>query len=176
MEEFLKSVERRAFRMAEMATGSVEDALDLVQDAMLRMVEKYATKPPEQWKPLFYRIVQNRIRDWYRRNTVRSRWRVRPTGRRGSDPENQEDPMALIADPIETSPARRTLLGEARRALDLALKKLPHRQQQAFLMRAWEGLSVAETAMVMKCTQGSVKTHYSRAVHTLRKQLEGHWP
>ncbi len=176
MEEFLKSVERRAFRMAEIATGRTDDALDLVQDAMLRMVQKYAAKPPDQWKPLFYRILQNRIRDWYRRSTVRSRWRVRLTGRRDPGLENQEDPLALIPDPDEKNPARQALMGEARRALELALQGLPHRQQQAFLMRAWEGLSVAETAMAMKCSQGSVKTHYSRAVHTLRKQLEGHWP
>ena len=95
LERFLASVERQAFRMAQIATGSTEDALDIVQDAMFGLVKRYAVKPQEQWQPLFFRILQSRIRDWYRRNSVRSRWRVWLTGVRGSDDAQQEDPMAL---------------------------------------------------------------------------------
>jgi RNA polymerase sigma-70 factor (ECF subfamily) len=170
MDEFLKSVERRAFRMAQIATGSREEALDIVQDAMLRMVSRYGKRPAEEWKPLFYRILHNRIRDWHRRNRVRTRWRVW-LGRR-HDETVAGDPLANIADEKAGTPADHLLGGETRRALDKAIGALPLRQQQAFLLRAWEGLSVAETARAMGCSQGSVKSHYSRSITNLRRVLE----
>jgi RNA polymerase sigma-70 factor (ECF subfamily) len=176
MDAFLASVERRAFRMARTATGSTDEALDIVQDAMVAMVEKYWKKPEEQWKPLFYRIVQNGIRQWFRRAGIRNRWRVWLTGK-GRDYENNDnEPMANLVDGDAKSPADLISMGDASRALEVALQKLPARQQQAFLLRESEGLSVAETAIAMKCSNGSVKTHYSRAVRNLRSQLEDHWP
>jgi len=176
MEHFLKSVERRAFRIAEIATGNTEEALDIVQDAMLSMVKRYSRKPKEEWKPLFYRILQNRIRDGYRRNAVRKRVMFVMTGRKDRDDDREEDSISSFADKAQKSPAEWAMIGDAQRALDEALKRLPIRQQQAFLLRAWEELSVAETARAMGCSQGSVKTHYSRAIHALRNMLGDYWP
>ena len=173
MDRFLASVERRAFRMAQIASGNKEDALDIVQDAMLALVQRYGRRPQEEWKSLFFRILQNRIRDWYRRNKVRSRWRVWLG--RGRQEEEPEDPLAALADPEARNPSQQAIASDAVAAIDVALRTLPVRQQQAFLLRAWEGMSVGETAAVMRCSEGSVKTHYSRAVHRLRDMLEEYW-
>ena len=162
--------------MAQIATGSTEEALDIVQDAMLAMVDKYWKKSEKQWKPLFYKIVQNGIRQWYRRTSVRNRWRVWLAGKSRNDEGNDNDPLENLGDPDGKDPADLTFMGDASRALEAALKKLSLRQQQAFLLRESEGLSVAEAATAMKCSEGSVKTHYSRAVKSLRLQLEDHWP
>lgn len=162
--------------MAQIATGSTDEALDIVQDAMFAMAEKYWKKPEEQWKPLFYKIVQNRIRQWHRRARVRNRWRVWLAGRNQDDEDTNTDPLENLGHPAGKSPADLASLGDALRALKSALKKLPLRQQQAFLLRESEGLSVAETAVAMKCSEGSIKTHYARAVKALRNQLEDHWP
>lgn len=160
--------------MAQFAVKDVDEALDIVQDAMFTLVRKYAHKPSDQWRPLFYRIVQNRITDFHRRNTVKRR--IFFTSWISVDDEDG------IQDPIEAAPAaqsanpdRRMQLDGATDELQAAVGRLPARQQQAFLLRALEGLNVAETATAMKCSQGSVKTHYSRAVHSLRSALEGHW-
>ena len=179
MEKFLASVEHHAFRMAHLATGSPEEALDIVQDAMFRLVRRYAEKPEDKWKPLFFRILQNRIRDWYRRRAVRNRWQAwfPPRGaQRDGEEGAPADPIALVEDRWASSPYDQVLMGDTVEALDAALGSLPLRQQQAFLLRAWEGLSVRETAFVMHCSEGTVKAHYSRAVHTLRRLLEDHWP
>lgn len=157
--------------MARIATGNEDDALEIVQDAMLKLAQRYAARDEQEWGPLFHRILQSRIRDWYRRSRVRNQLRVWFGG--GDD----ED------DPLENQPGRVTdgplpQLESERFSDDLerALTALPNRQQQAFLLRVWEGMSVEETAAAMGCSAGSVKTHYSRAVHTLRKQLEDFWP
>lgn len=172
MEQFLASVEQRAFRMAQIATGNTEDALDIVQDAMLSLVRRYGKKPEAEWKPLFFRILQNRIRDWYRRNAIRN-WRHQWLRRRGkSDEEDADDQMTTLADPASRSPADQLIVKDSVAALELALHKLPRRQQQTFLLRAWEGMSVKETAGAMGCSEGTVKTQYSRAIHTLRGMLE----
>lgn len=176
LERFLASVERQAFRMAQIATGSTEDALDIVQDAMFGLVKGYAAKPQEQWRPLFFRILQSRIRDWYRRNSVRNRWRVWLAGVRDGNDRQQEDPMAAFPDPAGGDPAEQAGDRASMAALEAALRSLPLRQQQTFLLRAWQGMNVAETASAMKCSEGSVKTHYARAIKNLRKKLEGHWP
>ena len=175
IEEFLAAIERRALRMAELATGNREDALDLVQDAMLGLVSSYGNRACADWPPLFYRILQSRIRDWYRRNRVRNRFRVWLGGLRGHDDDTQGDAIQNLPD---TQPGiERKLMGQdAMSELQEALQALPLRQQQAFLLRAWEGLDVSATAYAMGCSDGSVKTHYSRAVHRLREQLEDHWP
>lgn len=176
MERFLASVERRAFRMAQIATNSTDDALDIVQEAMLSLVKRYEAKPEEEWKPLFYRILVNSIRDWYRRTKMRNRWRswMQTTGK-ANDAEAL-DSIESLPDPAGHNPEDQVIIGDSVAALDSALRILPPRQQQAFLLRAWEGLSVRETAVVMRCSVGSVKTHYARAVRKLRKLLEDHWP
>lgn len=176
MEQFLKSVERRAFRMAEIATGSRDDALDVLQDAMLEFVRAYAHKPEEQWKPLFYRIVQNKIRDWGRRSKVRRILMTLLPSRRPDQDQEDVDPLQTIRDPEAPDPYRGAQTGEALRRLEAVLKELPPRQQQVFLLRVWEGLSVNETATAMGCSQGSVKTHYSWAMNTLQEGLKDNWP
>ena len=176
MDGFLATVERRAFRIARIAVGNTEDALDIVQDAMFALVKRYADKPTSEWKPLFYRILMNRIRDWYRRKSIRDRWQSWLYGIRKEFRTDDPDPIETLPAPAERNPDTQVMIGDAMAALDEALQALPLRQQQAFLLRAWEGFSVRETAVAMKCTTGSVKTHYSRAVHTLRDQLGEHWP
>ncbi len=176
MEQFLKSVERRAFRMAQIATGSRDDALDVLQDAMLEFVRAYAHKPMDQWKPLFYRIVQNKIRDWRRRSKVRNIFVTFLPGRRQGQDQEDADPLQTLRDPEAPDPYRAAKTSEAIRRLEAVLRDLPPRQQQVFLLRAWEGLSVDETATAMGCSQGSVKTHYSRAITTLQESLRGTWP
>ena len=168
LEQFLKSVEKRAYRMAYIATSNIDDALDIVQDAMLVLASKYAKRNQEEWPPLFFRIVQNKIRDFYRRQKVRNvfqNWF-------SSDEEGAtDDPIQMIADEKIHDPVRK-ISGE-KEILDLedALKTLPIRQQQTFLLRAWEGLDVRQTAEAMSITAGSVKTHYSRALQALREKV-----
>ncbi len=170
LEEFLVNIERRAFRIAEMSTRNREDALDVVQDAMMQLVKKYAHKPAEQWAPLFYRILNNRIMDLHRRNTTQSRWRVWLSNVNEADEGN--DPIQELSgddmDPVDMSN-----LQDSVEQVNDAIQQLSLRQRQAFLLRAWEGMDVAETAHVMQCSEGSVKTHYSRAIQYLRKHLEG---
>jgi RNA polymerase sigma-70 factor (ECF subfamily) len=169
LNQFLAGVELKAFRIAQAALRHEEDALDAVQDAMLQLARAYARRPPQEWKPLFYRILENRIRDMQRRRTVRGRV-IAWVPFRGEDDENEADPIAQAVSP-EPQPVRRLELDEAVGALEKALGELPRRQQQAFLLRTLEGLDVAETALAMGCSEGSVKTHYFRAVQALRAQL-----
>lgn len=169
LNRFLAEVERRAFRMAEVATGNREDALEIVQEAMLKLVQRYANREEAEWGPLFHRILQNGIRDWYRRSKIRNQvlgW----LGRRQDD--DQDDPIQTAPDVARPGPGESAANRDAMVELTTALHALPLRQQQAFLLRAWEGLNVAETAQAMKCSAGSVKTHYSRALKTLRTQLK----
>lgn len=170
LNQFLASVERRAFRMAQIATGSTDDALDIVQDSMLTLVRKYSSKTESDWGPLFHTILQSRIRDWYRRSSVRNKLRSWLHG----DNDDESDPLDKLPDPHGKSPEQRLYLDHAIDALSAALHALPLRQQQAFLLRNWEDMDVTQTAKAMGVTTGSVKTHYSRAVHSLRATLEGH--
>jgi RNA polymerase sigma-70 factor, ECF subfamily len=170
LETFLAEVERKAFRIAQIALRHEADALDVVQDAMMQLAHRYASRPAEEWRPLFYRILENRIRDVQRRRIVRQRvMSVLPW--RGEDAEDEmPDPIdqAPAADP---TPAAQTETDQMIQALEQALTQLPGRQRQAFLLRNIEGLDVAETAAAMKCSQGSVKTHYFRALQALRLKL-----
>lgn len=175
MDEFLQTVERRAFQMAQFATGNPEDALDIVQDAMMAFVKGYSNKPEEERRPLFFRIVQNRIRDWHRKQNVRNRWTAWWVGSK-QDEEDDSDPIARLADPKGRTPEKELSINDSGEALQVAIENLPLRQQQAFLLRSWEELSVAETAKAMGCSEGSVKTHHSRAVQTLKILLKDHWP
>jgi RNA polymerase sigma-70 factor (ECF subfamily) len=172
LDNFLASVQKRAFRMAEIATGNREDAFDILQDAMCKFVEKYSKRNIEEWTPLFYTVLQSRIRDWYRRETVRNRFRV---WFGSSSEERETDGMEKVADEQMCTPEQQLQNTRGIRALAQAVRQLPFRQQQAFMLRVFEGMDVAQTARVMGCTSGSVKTHYSRAIHTLREKLEGQW-
>jgi len=172
-EEFFKNVERRALHMARLATGGDDEAFDIVQDAMLGLVKRYRNKPIEELSPLFYRILQNRIRDWHRKKTLQQRWWF---WGKASEESSVQDYIDNSAAPVSGQPGARLVQEEAMTALDKALRQLPLRQQQTFLLRAWEGLSVAETASAMKCSTGSVKTHYFRALQFLRETLKDNWP
>ena len=169
MEQFLASVEKRAYRMAEFATGHSDEALDIVQDAMFKLVEKYSDRQESEWGPLFHTILQSRINDWHRRNVVRKKF-----GFFFGRSDEEEDPMQSVPDPVAFDPARKLKGEQAMDHLELAVKTLPLRQQQAFLLRYWEEYGVAQTAKIMGCSQGSVKTHCSRALAALRDQIEQH--
>ena len=166
LDAFLAGVERRAFRMAELALGHREDALDTVQDAMLRFVA-YRDRPEAEWTPLFWSILRRAVTDRYRRAAVRRG--VMTVLGRGDD--RDEDPLQMLPDPIE-DPAARHADGEAWAALGRALRRLPARQREAYLLRELQGLDVAGTAAAMGCSEGSVKTHLSRAMSALRTHLE----
>lgn len=173
LDSFLASVERRAVRMAQIATRDMDEALDIVQDAMLQLARRYGDNPSEDWPPLFYRILANRIRDWQRRQALKRRlffWH----GPWDEDSELKAPPA--MADSAQVDDVSRLQQGEAMRIVERALRTLPQRQREAFELRIWQGLSVEETAAAMDCSGGSVKTHLSRALHALRKQLDGVWP
>src|SRR5678816_331470 len=169
LEQFLSSVEKRAFKIAQPQLRNDDDALDAVQDAMMKLVQSYASRSSEEWRPLFYRILANRILDMQRRRTVRGRIMAWLPARDAEDDEDF-DPVAQ-APSAEPTPARRLELDEAIGALEAAIAALPPRQQQAFLLRNFEGLDVSETAGAMGCSEGSVKTHYFRALESLRAKL-----
>jgi RNA polymerase sigma-70 factor (ECF subfamily) len=172
LDRFLAGIEHRAFRIARMALRHDDDALDIVQDAMLQLARRYGARPEEEWRPLFYRILQNRIRDHQRRQRVRAKVMSWLPGFKSEE---------ATADPLESVPDRAPLPVDrlaqegAIDKLEAALRSLPARQQEAFALRNFEGLDVAQTAQAMGCSEGSVKTHYSRAVHSLREQLGDHW-
>lgn len=169
IDAFLKEVERRAFVMARSMTSDTEDALDIVQDAMFRFVRRYSSRPPQEWRPLFFRIVVNRARDLMRRRSVRNRFMIWRRDERLPDPVEQAPAAGGDA------PDRGVMDSEAMEALAASVRELPARQQQAFMLRCLEGLDVKETARAMGCSDGSVKTHYSRALAALRGRLGEHW-
>jgi RNA polymerase sigma-70 factor, ECF subfamily len=172
IEVFLKSVEKRAFRIAELTLRNPDDALDVVQDAMLQLVRHYAERPAPQWTPLFYQILKNRIRDAQRRRRTRNRfvaWWVGGV----SDEEAAPDPIESAVSE-DLSPPDELAQTQAMGALGEAVRALPTRQREAFLWRALEGLDVATTAQLMGCSEGSVKTHYFRALAQLRDTLGEH--
>jgi len=173
LSEFLAEVERRALRIAEIAVRDRDEALDLVQDAMIKLARNYSGRGSEEWPPLFYRILQNGVRDWHRRQAVRNR--VMVWFHKSKTDDNDLDVIAAAPDPIGRSPDEELQNSEAMRDLELAVHELPTRQREAFMLRTFECLDVAGTAVAMGCSQGSVKTHYSRAVHTLREKLGEHW-
>jgi RNA polymerase sigma-70 factor (ECF subfamily) len=168
LDQFLSSVEKRAFKIAQLGLRNDDDALDAVQDAMMKLVQSYAARPAEEWRPLFYRILANRIRDMQRRRTVRGRIMAWLPVR--VDEDEEFDPIAE-APSQDAGPAKRLELDEAIGVLETAVAELPSRQQQAFLLRNFEGLDVSETASAMGCSEGSVKTHYFRALESLRSRL-----
>ncbi|WP_449429115.1 RNA polymerase sigma factor [Rhodanobacter umsongensis] len=169
LDAFLAQVERRAFRMAEMQLRQREDAMDAVQDAMLRLVKHYRERPATEWAPLFWGILRRRIVDLQRRRKVRSI----VVGWLGGGRDDDGDELPAW-EPADHGPGPLDRLQDAQSYADLAVavKQLPRRQREAFMLRMLEGLDVAETAQAMGCSEGSVKTHLSRAMHHLRDQLE----
>jgi len=167
LDGFLREVEKRAYRIAAMSTGDADEALDIVQDAMISLAKRYARRPADEWRPLFYRILHNRIRDWHRRRRVRDGVLRFFGGQEGEE----LDPIALARDPAAVAPDEAIEQSEALAALERALRTLPARQREAFVLRNFEGLDVTETAAAMGCSDGSVKTHFSRATHRLRELL-----
>jgi RNA polymerase sigma-70 factor (ECF subfamily) len=172
---FLASVERRAYKQALFAVRQSESALDIVQDAMLKLAEKYGSKPAAEFPMLFQRILQNTIRDFYRRQKVRSLWVTLFSSLSAGREDDDSDPLETLAGadgpkPGE-GPADRLEQAQVIEVIEKELQALPARQRQAFLLRYWEELDVAETAGVMGCSEGSVKTHCSRAAHALAAAL-----
>lgn len=166
LDRFLASVERKAVAIAEMSLWNRDDALDVVQDAMIRLVKRYADRPEEEWTPLFFRILNNRVRDVQRRRQVRNRvmsWFG------GSDDEL--DPIASAPDTDSAMPGEELEALETHSTLTEAVRQLPTRQREAFMLRSLEGFDTAATAAAMGCSEGSVKTHYSRALTALRAAL-----
>lgn len=170
MEGFFGEVETRAFRIALVSTRDVDEALDIVQDAMISLTRSYADHPIDEWRPLFYRILKNRIRDWQRKSIVRGR----VMSFFGGQESEEYDPIAQAPGPTSENPFEALAMGDVMGALERALGELPRRQSEAFMLRNFEGLNVAETATAMGCSDGSVKTHYSRAVHRLREMIGEH--
>ena len=177
LSEFLIAVERRAYKQARYAVRDEQAALDIVQDAMLKLSEKYGARPGTELPMLFQRILQNTIRDYYRRSKVRSTW-ITQLSSMLSGKSYEED-----ADPLETmtatdgaqhnlEPPDHLEKSQLIVLIENELKKLPARQREAFLLRYWEEMDVAETARAMGCSEGSVKTHCSRAAHTLAAALK----
>ena len=176
LSQFLSIVERRAYKHAVFAVRDDHTALDIVQDAMLKLAEKYGDKPAEELPLLFHRILQNTIRDHYRRQKVRTAWTTLFSSLQPKHEEEEFDPLDVLQDSEnQTAPAAPDAAMQQSQIIALienALSQLPARQREAFLLRYWEGLDTAETAVAMGCTEGSVKTHCSRAAHALAASLK----
>ncbi len=168
LNDFFASVQMKAFRQAEMATGNREEALDIVQDAMIRLAQKYSDQE-ENWPRLFQRILQNLIRDWYRRQKVRSILIWFQSAENQEEGSNNVD--NLLEDKAGFAPDESLQQLQIHKKLQEALRRLPARQQQAFILRAWWEYDIKESAFAMECSEGSVKTHYSRAVKKLAEIL-----
>jgi len=174
LSDFLASVERRAFKQTAYAVHDDHAALDIVQDAMMKLVEKYANKPIEEFPMLFQRILQNTTRDFWRRQKVRNLWTTLLSAFGASNDDGDErDPLDTIdVEDDSDEPAALLERKQTIKIIENALEKLPARQREAFLLRYWEEMDVAETASVMGCSDGSVKTHCSRAVRALAEELK----
>jgi RNA polymerase sigma-70 factor (ECF subfamily) len=176
LSDFLAGVERRAYKQALFAVRDDEAALDIVQDAMMRLAEKYGGKPAGELPLLFQRILQNAIRDFYRRRKVRSLWTTLFSALGGKREDDDSDPLETLeaeAGPThEKSPDEQLEQSQLLEIIEKEIGRLPARQREAFLLRYWEEFDVAETAAAMGCSEGSVKTHCSRATHALATALK----
>jgi RNA polymerase sigma-70 factor, ECF subfamily len=174
LSDFLRDVERRAYKQTVYAVRDDHAALDIVQDAMLKLAEKYADNPVTEYPMLFQRILQNTMRDYWRRQKVRNLWTsLLSSFGAGKDGEEDHDPLDTIDVEDESSnPMVQLERSQTIKIIEKAIEKLPARQREAFILRYWEDMDVAETAEMMGCSEGSVKTHCSRAVHTLATLLE----
>ena len=176
LSKFLAQVERRAYKQAAYAIRDDHGALDIVQDAMLKLAEKYAQRPAEEFPMLFQRILQNTIRDYFRRQKVRNLWTTLLSSFSGNHEDDSEhDPLETLS-PNDVdgrdNPSSQMEQDQTLAIIEAALQRLPPRQREAFVLRYWDDMNVEETATLMKCSAGSVKTHCSRAVHTLAAMLE----
>jgi len=175
MSDFLASVERRAFKQCVYAVQEEQAALDIVQDSMMKLAEKYAQRPPTELPLLFQRILQNTIRDHFRRTKVRSTWTMLLSNLGMGGEDDDTDPLETLevdeVSNVPASPAAQLEQSQVMAAIEEAVKALPERQREAFMLRYWEELDVSETAKAMGCSEGSVKTHCSRATHALAKIL-----
>ncbi|HEU4709118.1 MAG TPA: RNA polymerase sigma factor [Methylophilaceae bacterium] len=174
LSDFLAQVERRAFKQTVYAVRDDQAALDIVQDAMLKLAEKYGDHSVDEYPMLFQRILQNTMRDYWRRQKVRNLWTTLFSSF-GSDDESDEerDPLEILNPGDDSNgPDAQLERSETIAIIESALQKLPARQREAFILRYWEDMDVAETAAAMGCSQGSVKTHCSRAVRALAVLLE----
>jgi RNA polymerase sigma-70 factor, ECF subfamily len=174
--DFLKSVERRAFKRTVYTVRNEEAALDIVQDSMIRLAEHYADRPPAEWPLVFQRILSNATMDWFRRQKVRNAVLVNMSEFEPADDDGDFDLLETLA-ALEGTEAAESAADKVSRQqtlalIEVAISDLPQRQREAFLLRYWEEFDVAETAVVMGCSEGSVKTHCSRAVHALAKALK----
>jgi RNA polymerase sigma-70 factor, ECF subfamily len=170
-------VERRAYKQALFAVRDEQFALDIVQDAMMKLSEKYAQRPPTELPMLFQRILQNTIRDFYRRQKVRSLWTMPISSLLGgADSDGDHDPLETLDIPQDSKsmqpPPEQLERAQVLELIEKALQNLPLRQREAFLLRYWEEMDVAEAAKAMGCSEGSVKTHCSRATHALAAALK----
>jgi RNA polymerase sigma-70 factor, ECF subfamily len=176
LSEFFAEVERRAYKQALFAVRDDHAALDIVQDAMLKLTEKYSSHPIAELPLLFQRIMQNTIRDFYRRQKVRALWTVPVSSLFGPDADSDADPLETLEveddSKFSEPPAEQLERAQVLAFIEKALEKLPSRQREAFLLRYWEELDVAEAAEIMGCSEGSVKTHCSRATHALAAILK----
>jgi len=177
LSDFLQHVERRAFKQAVYAVRKDEAALDVVQDAMIKLAEKYGDKPVAELPMLFQRILQTTILDYFRREKVRNTWvsLFSGLGRQGGDDDDFDILASYEAEEGSSaaeSSADQVERAQTLRAIENEVQKLPSRQREAFLMRYWQDMDVAETAEAMGCSEGSVKTHCSRATHTLAAALK----
>ncbi|HEY9035391.1 MAG TPA: RNA polymerase sigma factor [Pseudomonadales bacterium] len=168
LNRFLGSVERRALRMAELAVHSRDDALDIVQETMIALASRYADRPEAEWTPLFYRILQTRIASWHRQHNRRRRY-LPLLGDLFSRADEGDATDYWASD--SGSPEQQLAAEQSGARIEAALRALPLRQQQVFLLRHWEQLDVKATAKIMGCSEGSVKTHLHRAMARLREAL-----
>jgi RNA polymerase sigma-70 factor (ECF subfamily) len=171
IEQWVKDIGRRALVMAEIAIKDRDVAQDLVQDSLLAFISRYTDKPTEAWTPLFYTILRSQIMDWKRRQARRGKWLTWFKSNDDNEEDDYDDPFTNIATEIDSNPA--TLLANADdlSTVQQVLSALPARQQQAFLLRSWEGLDITATAKIMECSESSVKTHHSRALLALRSGI-----
>lgn len=174
LSDFLASVERRAFKQTAYAVRDDHAALDIVQDAMMKLVDKYGSHPVTEFPMLFQRILQNTMRDFWRRQKVRNIWTslLSSFGSNGEDGEDRDPLDTIDVEDDRDEPSAQLEQSQTIRLVEKALEKLPTRQREAFVLRYWEDMDVAETAAIMGCSQGSVKTHCSRAVRALALELE----
>ena len=173
LSDFLREVERRAYKQTVYAVRDDHAAMDIVQDAMLKLAERYADKPVTEYPMLFQRILQNTMRDFWRRQKVRNLWTTLLSSFGSNDEGEDRDPLDTIDVEDESdNPAAKLERSQTMKLIEKAIEKLPSRQREAFVLRYWEEMDVAETALSMGCSQGSVKTHCSRAVHTLAELLK----
>jgi len=175
LSDFLAQVERRAFKQTAYAVRDDHAALDIVQDAMMKLSEKYPDRPVSEYPMLFQRILQNTMKDYWRRQKVRNLWTTLFSSFGRGNEDDDADPLEILGgDPDNDTdqPEAELQRSQTMAIIEAAIAKLPARQREAFILRYWEDMDVAETAATMGCSEGSVKTHCSRAVHTLASALE----